>query len=72
MSVQQQTKDVYVYIHTFVCDGTLQGQAGGGGGGGNREAEAESRRRREEMKNAMLAQILDQNARARCALYITK
>ena len=39
----------------------------GGGGGPDKTAQQEEERaRQQEMKNAMLAQLLDQQARARC------
>lgn len=45
----------------------LQAQMGGGKGGGgpNKEQQEEMRRQQEDMKNSILSQVLDQQARAR-------
>ncbi|XP_005176917.1 programmed cell death protein 5-like [Musca domestica] len=47
----------------------LQSQYGGGGGGGNaaekQKAQEDQMRQQEEMKHAILSQVLDQQARAR-------
>ncbi|KAI0224981.1 Programmed cell death protein 5 [Lamellibrachia satsuma] len=37
----------------------------GGGGGGDKEQQEEVRRQQEDMKNSILSQVLDQQARAR-------
>jgi len=36
------------------------------GGGGDKEQQEEVRRQQDEMKNSILSQVLDQQARARC------
>jgi len=44
----------------------LQAQMGGGRGGGpNKEQQEEMKRQQEDMKNSILSQVLDQQARAR-------
>ena len=38
----------------------------GGGGGPNKEQQEEMMKQQEDMKNSILATVLDQQARARC------
>ena len=42
------------------------GYGGGGGGGQSQQQRAEKAHQQEEMKNSILSQVLDQEARARC------
>ena len=44
----------------------LQGAGGGGGAGGSQQQQEEMRKQQLEMKNGILAQVLTQEARARC------
>ena len=57
---------LWLWVQSSTRIGNIVFMQGGGGGPEKAAQQEEERARQQEMKNAMLAQLLDQQARARC------